>query len=181
MFLLDTNVISGLRKARAGKADPDVTAWARTIPAGSLFLSVMVIRELELGVLLAERRDPAKGAILRTWLDDHVLPSFSQRILPIDAVVARRSAALHVPDLRPVRDGPIAATALTHGMTVATRNLAGFIPMGVPLLNPRHVTAGWTSRSRAAPGSASPAGPRWRSRRRRGTGGGPRRRSGRAG
>ena len=136
MFLLDTNVISELRKARAGKADANVTAWARAIPVGSLFLSVIVIQELEIGVLLAERRDPAKGAILRTWLDDHVLPSFSERILPIDTAVARRSAALHVPDLRPVRDGLIAATALTHGMTVATRNLADFVPTGVSVLDP---------------------------------------------
>lgn len=136
MFLLDTNVISELRKARAGKADPNLTAWARTIPIGSLFLSVIVIQELEIGVLLVEHRDPAKGAILRTWLDDHVLPSFSERILPVDTVVARRSAALHVPQLRPVRDGLIAATALVHGMTMVTRNLADFVPTGVSLLNP---------------------------------------------
>ena len=136
MFLLDTNVISELRKAKAGKADLNVTAWVRAIPAGSLFLSVIVVQELEIGVLLAERRDPAKGAILRTWLDDHVLPSFSERILPIDTAVARRSAALHVPHLRSVRDGLIAATALVHGMTVVTRNLADFAPTGVPLLNP---------------------------------------------
>lgn len=136
MFLLDTNVVSELRKARAGKADANVTAWARTIPAGSLFLSVIVIQELKIGVLLAERRDPAKGAILRSWLDDYVLPSFSKRILPVDTAVARRSATLHVPHLRPVRDGLIAATALVHGMTVVTRNLADFVPTGVPLLNP---------------------------------------------
>jgi predicted nucleic acid-binding protein len=136
MFLLDTNVISELRKARTGKADPNVTAWMGTIPAGSLFLSVIVIQELEISVLLAERRDPAKGAILRKWLDDHVLPSFSERILPIDTIVARRSTALHVPHLRPVRDGLIVATALVHGMTVVTRNLADFVPTGVLLLNP---------------------------------------------
>ena len=136
MFVLDTNVVSELRKARAGKADPNVTAWVRTAPAGSFFLSVIVIQELEIVVLLAERRDPAKGAVLRAWLDDHVLPSFSDRILPVDAVVARRSAALHVPHLRPVRDGLITATALVHGMTVVTRNLADFVPTGVSLLNP---------------------------------------------
>ena len=129
-------MISELRKARAGKADPNVTAWGRTIAPGSLFLSVIVIQELEIGVLLAERRDPAKGAILRAWLDDHVLPSFSDRILPIDTAVARRSAALHVPDLRPIRDGLIAATALVHGMTIVTRNLADFVPTRVPVLNP---------------------------------------------
>lgn len=136
MFLLDTNVISELRKAKAGRADLNVMAWVRAISAGSLFLSVIVIQELEIGVLLAERRDPVKGAILRAWLDDHVLPSFSERILPIDTVVARRSAALHVPHLRSVRDGLIAATALVHGMTVVTRNLADLIPTRVLLLNP---------------------------------------------
>jgi predicted nucleic acid-binding protein len=136
MFLLDTNVISELRKVRAGKADRNVATWIGIIPAGSLFLSVIVIQELEIGTLLAERRDPAKGAILRAWLDDHVLPSFADRILPVDTAVARRSAALHVPDLRPVRDGLIAATALVHGMSVVTRNVADFAPTGVSVLNP---------------------------------------------
>ena len=136
IFLLDTNVISELRKARAGKADPNVAAWVRTVPPASLFLSAIVIQELEIGVLLAERRDPSKGAILRAWLNDHVLPSFSERILPIDTAVARRSAALHVPDPRPIRDALIAATALTHGMIIVTRNLPDFESTGVQILNP---------------------------------------------
>jgi toxin FitB len=135
-YLLDTNVISELRKVKAGKADPNVTAWARSVPAASLFLSALVIRELEIGVLLAERRDSAKGAILREWLDDHVLPSFAQRVLPVDTVVARRSAALYVPDPRPIRDALIAATALTHMMTVVTRNRADFESTGAQILNP---------------------------------------------
>jgi toxin FitB len=136
MFLLDTNVISELRKARAGKANANVTAWAQTVPSASIFLSVIVIQELEIGTLLAERRDPSKGSILRAWLDDHVLPSFAERILPIDTAVARRSAALHIPDPRPIRDALIAATALTHGMTVVTRNVADFESTGVQILNP---------------------------------------------
>jgi toxin FitB len=136
MFLLDTNVISELRKARAGKADPNVTSWVETVPVGSLFLSVIVIQELEIGVLLAERRDPKQGSFLRIWLDEHVLPAFAERILFVDTAVARRSARLHVPDPRPVRDGLIAATALVHAMTVVTRNIADFIATGVPLLNP---------------------------------------------
>ncbi len=136
MLLLDTNVISELRKARAGKADPNVTAWARTAPPASLFLSVIVIQELEIGTLLAERRDPSKGAILREWLEDHVLPTFSDRILPVDIAVARRGAALHIPNPRPIRDALIAATALTHGMTVVTRNRADFESTGVQILNP---------------------------------------------
>ena len=99
MFLLDTNVISELRKVRAGRADRNVAAWARSAPAASLFLSVIVVQELEIGTLLAERRNLPQGAILRAWLDEHVLPAFSERILPVDTAVARRSAALHSPTL----------------------------------------------------------------------------------
>ena len=136
MFLLDTNVVSELRKVRSGKADVNVAEWIRVVPAPILFISAIVIQELETGVLLAERRDPQKGAILRAWLEQHVIPRFSERILPIDVLVARRSAAMHVPDPRPVRDALIAATALVHRMTVVTRNIDAFLPMGVALLNP---------------------------------------------
>jgi len=141
MFLLDTHVISELRKARAGKADPNVTRWARIAPTGSLYLSVIVVQELEIGTLLAERRDPSQGSLLRAWLDEHVLPTFAERILPVDTSVARRSAALHFPDPRPIRDGLIAATALIHGMTLVTPNVADFRSTGVLLLNP------WTDQS----------------------------------
>ena len=87
-------------------------------------------------VLLVERRDPSQGAILRAWLDKHVVPAFHDRILPIDVAVAQRCARLHVPDPRAERDALIAATALVHGMTVVTRNISDFQPTGVPLLNP---------------------------------------------
>ena len=136
MFLLDTNVVSELRKIRLGKADSNVAAWADNTDAADLYLSVITIQELEIGVLLAERRDPAQGAIFRAWLNSHVLPAFSGRILAVDTAVALRSAQLHVPDQRPVRDGLIAAIALVHGMTIVTRNVADFEPTGVPILNP---------------------------------------------
>jgi len=136
MFLLDTNVVSELRKAKAGKADTKVTAWANGVPYGSLFVSAITVLELEMGVAQAERRDPAQGAILREWLDKHVLPAFHDRVLPIDVAVAQRCAHLHVPDPRAERDALIAATALVHGMTVVTRNVDDFRPTGVPLLNP---------------------------------------------
>ena len=136
MFVLDTNVVSELRRAKAGKADKNVTAWAASVSPGGLFLSAITILELETGALLVERRDPAQGAILRAWLDGHVLPAFAGRVLAIDTAVAQRCARLHVPDPRADRDALIAATALVHGMTVVTRNVADFELTGVALLNP---------------------------------------------
>lgn len=136
MYLLDTNVVSELRKVRSGKADLHVAAWADSVDAADLFLSVVAVQELEIGVLLAERRDPVQGAMLRAWLSGHVLPAFAGRILVVDAAVAQRSARLHVPDPRPFRDGLIAATALVHGMTVVTRNVTDFALTGVPTLDP---------------------------------------------
>jgi toxin FitB len=136
MFLLDTNVVSELRKAGAGKADKNVVTWASTASAGTMFVSVITVQELEIGVLLAERRDPARGRVLRRWLEAQVLPAFADRILPVDTAVARHSAALHVPDPRPVRDSLIAATAIVHGMTVVTRNVADFRSMDVDLMDP---------------------------------------------
>lgn len=136
MYLLDTNVISELRKAKSGKADKNVVAWANSVPATSLFLSVITILELETGTLLVEQRDPAQGAVLRSWLNAHVLPAFSDRMLSVDTAVAQRCAQLHVPDPRSDRDAIIAATALVHGMTVVTRNVDDFEPTGVEILNP---------------------------------------------
>ncbi len=136
MYLLDTNVVSEMRKIRPGKADLNVAAWADSVEASDLYLSVISIHELELGVLLAERRDAEQGAVLRKWLNDHALPAFAGRILDVDTVVAQRSAGLYVPEPRPFRDGLIAATALVHGMTVVTRNVDDFQPTGVTILNP---------------------------------------------
>jgi predicted nucleic acid-binding protein len=137
MFVLDTNVVSELRKARAGKANPGVTEWAESVPAELMFLSVISLHELELGVLLAERRDPTQGAILRRWLDTSVAPAFVDRMLPVDEDVARRAAALHVPDPAPLRDALIAATAQVHDMTVVTRNVDDFARFaGLDVANP---------------------------------------------
>ncbi len=136
MYLLDTNVVSELRKAKSGKADANVVAWAQPIPVGSLFLSAITVLELELGVLLIERRDAAQGKVLRAWLDQSVLPAFEGRILPVDVEVARRCARMHVPDPRSERDALIAATALVHGMTVVTRNVPDFSGLDLPQLDP---------------------------------------------
>lgn len=136
MFILDTNVVSELRKAKSGKADANVTAWAERVPAGRLFLSAITVLELEMGVLMVERRDQPQGAVLRIWLDRHVLPAFAGRVLAVDTAVAQRCARLHVPDRRAERDALIAATALIHGMTVVTRNVADFDLTGVSILDP---------------------------------------------
>jgi predicted nucleic acid-binding protein len=136
MFILDTNVVSELRKVRFGKADAQVAAWADSVDAVTLYISAITVLELETGVLQMERRDPAQGEMFRIWLDRHVLPEFAGRVLAVDTAVAQRCARLHVPDRRAERDGLIAATALVHGMTVVTRNLEDFRPTGVALLNP---------------------------------------------
>jgi hypothetical protein len=136
MYLLDTNVVSELRKIRTGRADANVALWADGVSVETLFLSAVTIHELELGVCLVERRDPLQGSILRTWLEDRVLQVFDGRIIPVDTIVAQRSASLHVPDPRPVRDAFIAATALVHHLTVVTRDTGDFEQTGVDLLNP---------------------------------------------
>jgi predicted nucleic acid-binding protein len=138
MYLLDTNVISEFRKARIGKADRQVAAWADSVSMESMFLSSVCILEMELGTLLMERRDAVQGAILRAWLMDFVLPIFAERILVVDTPVALRGAALQVPNPRSYRDALIASTALVHGMTVVTRNVKDFKDTGVALLNPWH-------------------------------------------
>ena len=134
MFVLDTNVVSQLR--RPEKADRKVLAWATMTPLASIFLSVVTLLELELGALSIARKDEAQGRVLRSWIDDQILPRFEGRMLAIDAAVALRCASLHVPDPRAERDALIAATALVHGMTIVTRNVADFERTGVQILNP---------------------------------------------
>ena len=112
MYLLDTNVVSELRKAQSGKADANVVAWAASVPAGGLFISAITVLELEMGVLQLERRDASQGAVLRSWMTSHVLPAFSGRVLPVDVAVALQCAQLHVPNRCAERDALIAATAL---------------------------------------------------------------------
>lgn len=134
-YLLDTNVLSELRKS-ASSADHSVRAWVASRRPSELYLSVVTIMEIDLGIGRVERRDSAQGKRLRSWLEDTVLDAFSGRILAVDLAVARRAARLHVPDPRPERDAMIAATADEHGMTVVTRNVKDFAPMGVAVVNP---------------------------------------------
>ncbi|MGC3873753.1 type II toxin-antitoxin system VapC family toxin [Halomonas sp. GXIMD04776] len=136
MYLCDTNVVSELRKSRSDRANANVVAWAWEVPADQLYLSVISVLELEMGVFRVERRDLEQGKVLRRWLSSQVMVAFASRILPVTVDIARRCAALHVPDPRADRDALIAATALSHGLIVVTRNTRDFEAAGVELLNP---------------------------------------------
>lgn len=135
-FLLDTNVISELRKAGDGRADTNVTAWVAEHDATAFLISAITILELERGVLSVQRRDPKQGGKLRKWLDNHVRPQFAGRILPIDDAIATRCAQLHIPDRRNEADALIAATALVLNLSVVTRNVKDFHETGVVVIDP---------------------------------------------
>lgn len=133
--LLDTNILSELRKPQS-RANAGVLDWARSQHADTLSISVITVMEIEVGIKRLERRDPEQAERLHGWLRTDVLTAFERRTLPVDLVVARRAAQLHVPDPRPERDCLIAATALVHDLTVVTRNVRDFEPLGVRVLNP---------------------------------------------
>ena len=136
MYLLDTNVVSELRKVESGKADKHVQAWSFEVDPALLYLSSISVHEIELGVLLAERPDEVKGKVLRQWMNERLIPAFEGRILAVDKAVALVSAGYHVPDPKPYRDTLIGATALVHKLTVVTRNTGDFQLDGVKTLNP---------------------------------------------
>jgi predicted nucleic acid-binding protein len=136
VFLLDTNVVSELRKAGTSNADVNLSQWASSVESGYLYLSSISVLELEIGVLRMERRDKRQGKVLRSWLANRVLPAFDGRVLPFDLAAAERCARFHVPDPRSDRDSFIAAIAQVHNLIVVTRNIQDFEPLGVSLLNP---------------------------------------------
>jgi toxin FitB len=133
MFLLDTNVLSELRKHH--KAHPHVIAWFAAMSSDLLYISPIIVAEIELGVKSIERRDKAQGLLLRKWANG-VFAEFRDRSLAIDIETARIYASLQVPDKRPERDAWIAASALQAGFKVVTRNVADFAPMKVAVVNP---------------------------------------------
>jgi predicted nucleic acid-binding protein len=141
MFLLDTNVLSEMRKVQAGQADPHVARWGRDTVESSLFISVITVLELEIGILGMTRRDAVQGNLMNAWLTGRVLPAFEGRILHVNLEIARRCAHHHIPNPRPRRDSLIAATALVHRLTVVTRNVSDFNPTGVAVLNPWEANA----------------------------------------
>lgn len=133
MFLLDTQVVLELRKAKAGRTDAGLASWAAGVSPQTLFLSALTLLELENGAARAEARDKAAGAALRDWIGGQVMRAFDGRILAIDAAVVRRRGTLPYAD---GRDGLLAATALEHGLTLVTRNTAAFKAGRVKLFNP---------------------------------------------
>ena len=135
-YLLDTNVVSELRKVGDGKADPNVTTWISAQDSRDLYISAITVLELERGILSIQRRDVAQGSRLRAWMDDRVRPEFAERIISIDDAIATRCAHLHIPDRRNEADAIIAATALVHGLVVVTRNIQDFQGTGVVLVDP---------------------------------------------
>ena len=136
MYLLDTNVVSEFRKLGSSQINSNVKIWAEDTDPDLMFVSSISILELEIGVLQVERRDKKQGQVLRKWLNKHVLPAFSERVLPVDLAVALRCASLHVPNPKSERDAMIAATAIEHRMTIVTRNIADFSQFGVKMFDP---------------------------------------------
>ena len=137
-YLLDTNVVSALRIRGRNRA---VEAWATSVPLGDQFVSAFTIAEIERGVVAMERTDARQGAVLRRWFEDNVLPAFADRVLPFDLPAARILASYRVPEHAPFDDAIIAAVAESVGMTVVTRNVRHFEPLGVLVLDPWHPPA----------------------------------------
>jgi toxin FitB len=140
MYILDTNVLSAIR--RPERTSQHFRDWAERHDDENSYLSAVSIFEIELGTAQLARRDSVQANVLRRWIDTQVLVPFADRILPINAEIARCCAGLHVPDPRPERDAFIAATALVHGFTVVTRNVRDFELMGVSTLDPWQPVAG---------------------------------------
>ncbi|WP_119344922.1 type II toxin-antitoxin system VapC family toxin [Facilibium subflavum] len=136
MFLLDTNVVSEIRKMSSGRADKNVAKWAKECPVSGMYISAITVLELEMGILNKERKDKEQGALLRNWINKQVLPVFKDRILPVDVKVAQQCAKFYVPNPKSERDALIAATAKVFGMTLVTRNISDFKEIKIKLINP---------------------------------------------
>ncbi|MDQ8042296.1 type II toxin-antitoxin system VapC family toxin [Cellulosimicrobium sp. XJ-DQ-B-000] len=131
-YLLDTNVVSELVRTRP---DEQVVTWLRGLRTHQIYLSVLTVGEIRTGVQRLVPRDAARATALETWV--HGLEeTYGDRILPVTLEIAQRWPAVHAARPLPVVDSLLAATALAHGLTVATRNTRAFVDSGVPVVNP---------------------------------------------
>jgi predicted nucleic acid-binding protein len=158
MYLLDTGVVLELRKARAGQSDPGLAAWAGGIARQKLFISALNLLEIENAAARLARKDRGAGLVVRQWIDNHVMPAFEGRVLPVDAAVVRRRAQLPYAN---TRDGLLAATALEHGLTFVTRKVSAFRAGRVKLLNPSGYSVQTAADEDEDWGQASQAGHQW--------------------
>lgn len=131
-FLLDTNVVSELRKRRT---DRKVRTWFAGVTGRDLFLSVLVLGEIRQGIERLRQRDPVAADVLDEWLSE-LQRDYSDRVLPVTAAIADRWGELNVPDPLPTVGALLAATALVHGMVLVTRNVSDVRSTGVAVLNP---------------------------------------------
>jgi predicted nucleic acid-binding protein len=132
-FLLDTNVISEIRKR--DRAHPNVARWVARTPVDEIGTSVLVLAEIRRGIELKRRRDPEQARYLDRWFS-HMCVRLADRVLPIDESIAQAWAVMGIPDPLPLVDGLLAATAKVHDLTLVTRNVAHIAATGVSLLDP---------------------------------------------
>lgn len=132
-YLVDTNVISELRKGR--RADPAVRSWFDGVADDEIFLSVLTIGEIRQGIERIRRRDPASALALDSWLA-RLVESHRDRLIPVDRLVAEEWGRLNAPDPSPVVDGLLASSAKVAGLTVATRNVADFARAEIDCVDP---------------------------------------------
>jgi predicted nucleic acid-binding protein len=132
-FLLDTNVISEIRKR--DRAHPNVVRWVASTPVEEIGTSVLVLAEICRGIELKRRNDPQQARSLDRWFSQ-MRTRLGDRVLRIDEPVAEAWALLGIPDPLPLIDGLLAATAKVHGLTLVTRNVADIAVVGVSLLDP---------------------------------------------
>ena len=135
-MLLDTNILSELRKLNSDKIHPSVQKWAETTPFSQSYISAISLTEIKMGILSLARKDPTQANRLKLWFENVILQDYQARILPVDEAVALHCASLHIPDKKPINDAFIAATAWVHDLVSVTRNVKDFEQMGVRLLNP---------------------------------------------
>ncbi|MFL6232348.1 MAG: type II toxin-antitoxin system VapC family toxin [Thermoanaerobaculia bacterium] len=132
-YLVDTNVISELRKGR--RCNPGVASWFAEVSSGDIYLSVLTLGEIRKGIENIRRRDKPAAEVLEAWFQE-LGDSLADRILPVDQAIAEQWGRFNVPDPLPVLDSLLAATALVHGLTLVTRNLKDVERTGVDCLNP---------------------------------------------